>query len=258
LLIADDVTRTANGKRLVDGVSATFESGRLNLIVGPNGAGKSTLLKLLSGQVRPDAGAVRYGGVDVRRFTIADLSTVRAVLSQNVEIAFPLSVWEVVLMGRYPHFSGRPSASDERICEEVMQLFDVAELAGRDYLTLSGGEQQRVHFARVLAQIWQPVRGEDRYLFLDEPLTFLDIYYQIEFMRLLQSLRERKDIVVVGVLHDLNLAARFADQILMMHQGRLLASGPKEEVLTRENIQTAFRLAPRIVRLDDRLHLAFD
>jgi iron complex transport system ATP-binding protein len=248
VLRAHDLTRVANGRPLIDRVGLVFATGELNLIVGPNGAGKSTLLKLLSGQMRPDSGQIHYGEVDLGSMTPQRLATIRAILSQNLQIAFPLRVREVVMMGRYPHLLGRPSAEDENVCAEVMRLFDVAEMADRDFLTLSGGEQQRVHFARVLAQIWLPVRGQGRYLFLDEPLTFLDIFHQFEFMRTLQAFARREELVVVGVVHDLNLAARFGDQLVLLHEGKVVAAGRREQVLTRENVAAAFRLAPTILR----------
>jgi len=224
MLIASSLTRAVNGKTLVDGVSARFESGKLNVILGPNGAGKSTLLRLLTGQLRPTAGSVKLGDRDLRELSLMQLARVRAVLSQNVEIAFPLRVREVVMMGRYPHFSGRPAADDERACEEVLALFELADMAERDFLTLSGGEQQRVHFARVMAQIWFPHAGATRYLFLDEPLRSLDVFHQLDFMRKLRELR-RPDLVMVAVLHDLNLAAAFADELLLLNAGRVLAAG---------------------------------
>jgi iron complex transport system ATP-binding protein len=248
MLRARDLSWRANGRQIVDGVELSCGSGQLNLIVGPNGAGKSTLLKLLSGQLRPHAGEIRYGDADLRSITPQRVATIRAVLSQNVQIAFPLRVREVVMMGRYPHFLGRPSAEDERVCAEVMRVFDVADMADRDVLTLSGGEQQRVHFARVLAQIWLPVPGPGRYLFLDEPLTFLDIFHQFQFMKTLQELARREDLVVAGAVHDLNLAARFADQVLLLHRGKVVAAGAREQVLTPGNIGAAFGLAPTILR----------
>ncbi len=250
MLRARNLTRTANGRRLVDAVDLSFASGQLSLIVGPNGAGKSTLLKLLSGQLRPDSGEVRYGDADLRSMTPKRLATMRAILSQSIQIAFPLRVGEVVMMGRYPHLLGNPSAGDEKVCAEVMRLFDVTEMADRDFLTLSGGEQQRVHFARVLAQIWLPLPGAGRYLFLDEPLTFLDIFHQVEFMRTLQELARRENLVVAGAVHDLNLAARFADQVLLLHQGKVVAAGPREEVLTPQHIGAAFGLTPTVLRSD--------
>lgn len=251
MLTASNLTRSAGGRRLVDDVSARFEPGVLTLIIGPNGAGKSTLLKMLSGQVRPDAGTVSYDGEDIRGRSVASLARMRAVLSQSVSIAFPLRVWEVVMMGRYPHFVGRPTALDEQVCDEVMELFQVTAFRDRDYLTLSGGEKQRVHFARVLAQIWRSIPGHTRVLFLDEPLASLDIQHQYEFMRQLQTLSRSKDLVTVGVVHDLNLAARFADALLLLRQGKVFAAGSKDVVLTPAHIKETFGIEPRILRLDD-------
>jgi iron complex transport system ATP-binding protein len=248
MLRAYDLSRVADGRRILDRVELSFASGQLSLIVGPNGAGKSTLLKLLSGQLRPQSGEIRYGDADLRSLAPRRLATMRAILSQNLQIAFPLSVREVVMMGRYPHFLGRPTAQDEKVCDDVMRAFDVLDMADRDFLTLSGGEQQRVHFARVLAQIWLPVPGPGRFLFLDEPLTFLDIAHQFAFMRTVQELARRQDLVVAGAVHDLNLAARFSDRLLLLHGGKVIAMGTREEVLTPANVTAAFGVTPTILR----------
>jgi iron complex transport system ATP-binding protein len=156
---------------------------KLHLLIGPNGAGKSTLIKVLARLLRPQNGKVEYDGADVQHASEAILAKQRAVLSQAVEVAFPLSVREVVMMGRYPHFGGHPGPNDEKIVDEVMAHFDVTEFSERNYQTLSGGERQRVNFARVLAQLWRDDNSTGRYLFLDEPLTFLDIRHQIDFMK---------------------------------------------------------------------------
>jgi iron complex transport system ATP-binding protein len=180
------------------------------------------------------------------------------VLSQAVEVAFPLTVREVVMMGRHPHFGSRPGPSDEKIVDELMGFFDVTEFAGRDYQTLSGGERQRVNFARVLAQLWRPGASR-RYLFLDEPLTFLDIRHQIEFMKKVRAFADASDVVTVGVVHDLNLAARFADQIVLLDQGRVVAAGSPADVLTRERIRGVFGVEPTFVTVGQSgLHLIFD
>jgi len=233
---------------------------QLHLIIGPNGAGKSTLIRLLARLLRPAEGQVLYDRHDVARRKDRELAQCRAVLSQAVEVAFSMPVRELVLMGRYPHFTARPGLDDLEVCEEVMQFFDVTEMADRSYGTLSGGERQRVQFARVLAQIWRPLEGSTRLLFLDEPLTFLDIRHQIDFMDQIRVFASQKDVVVVGVVHDLNLAAQYADRLLLLHEGRVLADGPISDVLTEEHLRTAFAVSPVLLTnpTSGKTHLAFE
>ena len=259
MLIGSNITFRVGAKVLISEISASFAPGGLHLIVGPNGAGKSTLVKVLARLLRPQEGKVEYEGADVSGASEAELAKRRAVLSQAIEIAFPLTVREVVMMGRYPHFSGRPGPADERIVDEVMDHFDVVEFKQRYYQTLSGGERQRVNFARVLAQLWRDDAVDScRYLFLDEPLTFLDIRHQIDFMKRIRSFTAGADVVTVGVVHDLNLAARFADQILVLNGGRLVANGTPSEVLTTERIEQVFGVEPTMVQTaDSGIHLIF-
>src|SRR5690349_21864261 len=204
MLTANNITFRVGNKPLVSGVSVSFARCKLHLLIGPNGAGKSTLVKVLARLLRPQMGTVEYDGVDVSGAGEAELARRRAVLSQAVEVAFPLTVREVVMMGRYPHFGGRPGPSDEKIVDEVMQHFDVTEFTERDYQTLSGGERQRVNFARVLAQLWRDGSSDTtfsgRYLFLDEPLTFLDIRHQIDFLKKIRRFTDAPDVVTVGVV----------------------------------------------------------
>ena len=258
MIEARNVGVVAGGRPLVDGVSARFAPGALSLIVGANGAGKSSLIRILCRQLDGATGAVLYDGRPLEAWSEAELARVRGVLSQNLEVAFPLRAWEVVLMGRYPHFTGTPIAADMKACEEAMRYFDVANWADRDYLTLSGGERQRVQFARVLAQIWYPRPGASRFLLLDEPLTFLDIRYQFAFMRKLRELLAAGDLVAVGVVHDLNLAARFADTVLVLKEGRLIASGSPDDALTPPLIAEAFGVSASVVRIAGRTQLVFE
>ena len=174
------------------------------------------------------------------------------------------------MMGRYPHFGGRPGPSDEKIVDEVMAHFDVTEFSERDYQTLSGGERQRVNFARVLGQLWRggtlptsdiaiAAAAASRYLFLDEPLTFLDIRHQIDFMKKVRAFADAADTVTVGVVHDLNLAARFADHIVLLDHGRVVAAGTPAEVLTAELIRDVFAVEPTFVSAAHTgIHLIFD
>src|SRR5262249_18393335 len=151
MLEARDITFSVSGRELLSGVSATFETGKLHLIIGPNGAGKSTLIKLLARLTRPTSGSIVYEDRDVSSTAEMGLPKKRPALWQGIEVAFRLSVREVVMMGRYPHFGGRPGPADQRLVDEMMSLVDVTEFADRNYQTLSGGERQRVNFARVLA-----------------------------------------------------------------------------------------------------------
>ncbi|HYW71541.1 MAG TPA: heme ABC transporter ATP-binding protein [Pyrinomonadaceae bacterium] len=269
MLQASNVTFRVGQKELLREVTLTFAPGQLHLIIGPNGAGKSTLIKVLARLLRPQTGVIEYEGAQIADASEAELAKRRAVLSQAVEVAFPLSVREVVMMGRYPHFGGRPGPADEEIVDELMKFFDVTEFAGRDYQTLSGGERQRVNFARVLGQLWRaphespssdgPAPAPCRYLLLDEPLTFLDIRHQLDFMKKVRVFTEAPDVVTVGVVHDLNLAARFADQIVLLNEGRVIATGAPAEVLTQQNIRSVFAVEPTFVSANQSgVHIVFD
>ena len=261
MLTANNITFRIGQKALLTDVSISFAPGKLHLLIGPNGAGKSTLIKVLARFIRPQNGKVEYDGADVQHASEATLAKQRAVLSQAVEVAFPLSVREVVMMGRYPHFGGRPGPTDEKIVEDVMVHFDVTEFSQRNYQTLSGGERQRVNFARVLAQLWRDGPAPPsacRYLFLDEPLTFLDIRHQIDFMKKVRTFAGAPDVVTVGVVHDLNLAARFADHIVLLDHGRLVAAGTAADVLTADLIQATFGVKPTFVANGSGVQLFFD
>lgn len=253
MLTVEQATWQIGSRTILAGITASFDEAKMHLILGPNGSGKSTLMRILSGQLAPTNGQVMYGDTPVCTRDLASLARYRAVLSQQVEVAFPMTAHEVVMMGRYPHFTAHPSAADYNVVEEAMEFFDVVNLAGQLYSTLSGGEKQRVHFARVLAQIWRPTDGDTRYLLMDEPLTFLDIYYQYHVLEKLKQWLTQQRIVFVGVVHDLNLAMRFADTILLLHQGRSVAHGKPAEVMIPENIRDVFQVNARMHH-DERYH----
>lgn len=246
MLEAAHISYRIRQKKLLDDVSVKFEAGKIHLILGPNGAGKSTFVKIISGSLHPSGGAVTYAGRDIKDISVKELSHIRAVLSQSVELAFSLTVREVVLMGRYPYYTGMPGSQDLDVCEEVIRFFDLGDLKDRDYMSLSGGEQQRVHFARVAAQLWDQKGVAPKYLILDEPLTFLDVYYQFDFMDKLVGLASERNWTIVGVAHDLNLAGKYADSILLLDKGRVVAQGSMESVLTVEHIRNTYNLVPHV------------
>lgn len=257
MISVKNISYQIEGKSLLNNISVDFMPGIINLIIGPNGAGKSTLIKILSGQIAPNSGEVFFEKTALKKNSTQMLAKVRAVLSQSMDISFPLMVAEVVMMGRYPHFSNHPTQKDLHICSGAMNYFGIEHLKNRNYMTLSGGEKQRVHFARVMAQIWETVDGQCRYLLLDEPLTFLDIYHQFDFMDKLTSFVKGKNIVVAGVVHDLNLAGKYADHITLINDGELFSSGNKQDVLTRENISTVYGLKPEIQQVNNTVRLHF-
>ncbi|MFI6582451.1 heme ABC transporter ATP-binding protein [Embleya sp. NPDC050493] len=221
---AEDVGYAIAGRNLVDGVSLTVRHGEIVAVLGPNGAGKSTLLGLLTGDLTPHHGSVRIADRALSDYSQRELALRRGVLPQSVTLSFPFTVDEVVRMGRAPH-AGLPSEeSEDTIVARVLAETDVAHLADRAYPSLSGGERARVALARVLAQ-GAPV------LFLDEPTAALDLKHTEDVLRLARDRARRGDAVVI-VLHDLNLAAAYADRIALLAQGRLVACGPPEQVCT--------------------------
>jgi iron complex transport system ATP-binding protein len=239
------VSYRAGGTGILHDVSLAFRPGRFNVILGPNGAGKSTLLKLATGLLKPSAGDVRYGNRSAHEIGVAELAKERAVLSQHVELAFPLSVQEVVMMGRYPHYATVPAARDREIVDRALDLVEMAPLRRRSYPTLSGGEQQKVQLARVLAQIWNdPGATGEKYLFLDEPTSNLDVYYELHLLDVARDLLGA-NCTVVAILHDLNVALRYGDAFFVLERGALAQEADRAEDISGELIERVFRVRAR-------------
>jgi len=234
-----DARVSAGGRELLHGITATLRPGRFTAILGPNGAGKSTLLSLLSAQRRPDAGQVLLDGQPVQALGAHALALRRAVMPQESAVAFDFTAREVAELGRYPHRK-QPTADEAGIVEQALAATDVAALAPRIFNTLSGGEKARVHLARALAQVWAPLPndtgGAARWLLLDEPTAALDLAHQHQALRLLRGWAHGQGVGVAAVLHDLNLALRYADDALLLAHGEAASHGPVAEVLTAERI----------------------
>jgi iron complex transport system ATP-binding protein len=234
MLEARAVSYRVGSARLLDGVSLAVERGEVLVLVGPNGAGKSTLLKVLSGDLRPSEGGVFLDGVPLRSFSARALALRRAVLPQQTILQFAFSARDVVLMGRSPHlgFAGVEREEDHDVVDRCMAETDTTALAWRAYPTLSGGEQQRVSLARVLAQ-------ETPVLLLDEPTTSLDVRHQEMVMETARTLA-RHGAAALAVLHDLNLAAASADRVAVLRQGRLAALGTPWQAFTAPLLSEVF------------------
>jgi len=236
---------------ILDDVSVRFQPGRFNVILGPNGAGKSTLLRIAAGLLRPNAGEVLYDGVRVESIGDERLARRRAMLSQHIELAFPLSAEDVVLMGRHPHYARVPRAIDREIVRHTLALVEMTAKAGQAYDTLSGGERQKVQLARVLAQIWRDAgrvesANEGRVLFLDEPTSNLDVHYQLWLLDLARDLLAH-DCTVVAILHDLNVALEYGQHFLLLNAGRVAVEAERPDDITPEIVETVFRVRARRV-----------
>jgi iron complex transport system ATP-binding protein len=218
----------------VSGVSCAVDEGRLVAAVGPNGSGKTTLVRVLSGLLSPERGEVRVAGRDVGAWRRHELARVVGVLPQREDILFPLRVDETVMLGRYAHLGPLASSSeaDRGAVRAALERCDVAALAPRSVDSLSGGEWQRVRLARALAQA-------PRALVLDEPTASLDVRHEMELFELLRTLVDQGMAMLV-ITHHLNLAARFADHMLLLREGELVAEGPPATVLSREIVGRVF------------------
>ncbi|WP_454801220.1 heme ABC transporter ATP-binding protein [Mucilaginibacter phyllosphaerae] len=238
-----DLSFSVAKKKIMDGVSFSLEPGKMLAIIGANGAGKSTLLKLLCREIYPTDGTIKFNRKDISSYTVKQLALMRGVLTQHNTVSVMFTAKELVLMGRYPHFENVPAPNDIDIINKVMQETGIAHLADRDYNTLSGGEQQRVQLARVIAQIYDRPNG---FLFLDEPTNGLDLLYQQQILQLARSMADR-GYTVISILHDINFASQYADKILILKNGSTVAQGEPLEVINCDNIHEAFSIKVKML-----------
>jgi iron complex transport system ATP-binding protein len=241
-LVADEVTLGYDKATVIDRLSVRVPDHRVTVIVGANGCGKSTLLRGLARLLRPTAGSVLLDGSAIGRLSTKEVATRLGLLPQAPVPPEGVTVADLVSRGRHPHQGAlrRWTAEDEQAVVAAMTLTDTIDLADRPVDELSGGQRQRVWVALALAQ-------ETDLLLLDEPTTYLDVSHQVEMLDLLADLNHHRGTTVVMVLHDLNLAARYADHLVALHQGRVAAEGRPDEVVTEENIRAFFGLENRIV-----------
>jgi iron complex transport system ATP-binding protein len=229
-LVASDIVFGYQREReVLHGVNLSLHSGEVMSLVGPNGSGKSTLLKCLNRLINFNNGRVTVDGADLRQLSLRQLSQRMAYVPQSARNIFPFSVFDVVLMGRRPHVSWRVGPADRHKVATLIHTLKLSHLAERQLGELSGGEQQKVLLARALAQ-------EPEILLLDEPTASLDIQHQLEVMKMVHALSREQNISVLMALHDLNLAARFSDTVLMLRQGRVFANGVPSDIINPDNI----------------------
>lgn len=222
---------------ILNEVEITLNYGEFLVIVGPNGAGKSSLLSILANEVKQGKQDILFKNKPISDWEVRELSMHKAKFSQHNSNEIPLQVKDVVMMGRYPYFDSQPRKEDFDAMDKHMKETDVYHLKDRDYNTLSGGEKQRVHLSRVMAQVENEI--EKKLIFLDEPLNNLDVKHQYKALEIIKKFTQNENSAIV-VLHDLNLAAQFADKIVLMKSGKVSAYGTPEEVFTAENITEAY------------------
>lgn len=247
-LEANDITVTIGQARILDGAHLQLHTGKVTAIIGPNGAGKSTLLSVAAGHGNPSSGSVTINGHDLLAMSARKAARLRAVMPQNSTVAFPFTVADVVAMGRTAW--GRTPV-DDAIVADVIERNDLTELAHREITTLSGGERQRVAFARVIAQA-SPV--DDRVILLDEPTAAMDIAHAEITLGLLRKLAAQGAAIGV-VLHDLDAAAAYADELLLLHRGRVVAVGPVREVCDAEVLSEVYGTSIEVFETGGRLRV---
>ncbi|GAA0567168.1 heme ABC transporter ATP-binding protein [Caenispirillum bisanense] len=232
-------------KTLVDDVTCAPQRGRLTVVLGANGAGKSTLLRLLAGEIAPTDGTALLGGRPLAAWPAEDLARRRAVMPQATR-PLPLRVAEVVALGRAPHRRQSSAALDARVVGEALEEAGVAHLADRPVASLSGGQRQRVALARTLAQLPPPRARDSAVLLLDEPTSALDPAHQHAVMAVARRVAA-DGAAVVAVLHDMTLALRYGDDAMLLRDGRLLAAGTADSVLTESLLGATYRCRVRFL-----------
>ncbi len=234
---AEDIWAGYGATPVLQGIGLSISRGELVGLLGPNGSGKSTLLRVLSGVLKPQRGQVWLGGQPLSQLRAKEVAHRLAFVPQREEVAFGFTAWEVVLLGRAPYIGwwGRERAEDRQATRRAMERTDSLSLAERAFGTLSGGERQRVVLARGLAQ-------ETPLLFLDEPLTHLDVAHQVGTLSLLRQLNREEGLTVLAALHDINLASEFCDRLIVLRQGQVVADGTPSEVITPALLARVFGL----------------
>ena len=241
------VSFAIGSKYIVKDLEFSFKAGNLVSIIGPNGAGKTTLLKLMSGELRPSGGEIFLNDLAFSELSLKERANKRAVMTQSSSVVFDFLVEEILEMGWVQ------GSSDDfvKACSDVVNSCGLDELMGRKFNTLSGGEQQRVQFARAMLQVGGLSKtADDRFLLLDEPTSNMDVAYELNLLNLAKEVR-KTGVGVIVVLHDLNLAARFSDQIILMNSGLIVASGQPEEVLSDRILSDVYSTQLRVERHEE-------
>lgn len=242
-IVLEDVVFAYNEKEVLKGISLTFERNRFYSIIGPNGCGKTTLLKNISRNLQCSAGKVLIENKDIKELKTRDIAKKLSLVPQNTVLDFEFTALDVVLMGRSPYLRlfQNEDANDFKIAENAMKSTNTWQLKNKSVNEISGGERQRVIVSRALTQ-------QTDIMLMDEPVSQLDIHHQIELMDTVKSLVLNSSVTVIAVLHDLNMAAQYSDEIILMKNGQIFAKGNPESVITEDNIKMVYDLNASIIK----------
>lgn len=238
------ISATISSEISLSHIDMEVEPGDITVIVGPNGAGKTSLLRAICNDLPLTAGQVLFNNKETGAWPTESKATLLAILPQRSTLDFPFTVEEVVTMGRIPHSTS--NSHNQEIVRQALALVDCNHLSSRSFISLSGGEKQRVQLARVAAQIWEPVSGGERCLILDEPTASLDLAHQEMIIKMFEFFSDQ-GVAIIVVLHDLNLTAKCANQILVLDKGSCAVMGTPEQVITEEMLQNVFSISAKVV-----------
>lgn len=240
-----ELTKTYDGKAVVDGVSFAIPKGKVLSLIGPNGAGKSTVMGMISRLIARDAGLVDFDGKDIGKWKSRDLSRRLAILTQSNHIQMKLTVRELVAFGRFPYSGGRITEEDQKMIDQAIAYMELEEFQDRFIDELSGGQRQRAYIAMVIAQ-------DTEYVLLDEPTNNLDIYHAANMMKTVRKLCDELGKTVVLVLHEINYAAFYSDYICAFVDGKIAKFGTVREVMTKENLSQIYNVDFEIQEIEGK------
>ena len=240
-----ELTKTYDGKTVVDSVSFEIPKGKVLSLIGPNGAGKSTVMGMISRLIARDEGMVDFHGKDIGKWKSRELSKKLAILTQSNQIQMKLTVQELVAFGRFPYSGNRITKEDQEIIDQAIAYMELEDMRDRFIDELSGGQRQRAMIAMVIAQ-------DTDYVLLDEPTNNLDIYHAVNMMKIVRRLCDELGKTVVLVLHEINYAAFYSDYICAFVDGRIAKFGTVEEVMTKENLSEIYKVDFEIQRIQGK------
>lgn len=244
MIKVNNLNVTIANKVILQDINCEIKQGQITAILGSNGAGKSTFLKSLTGTLKAESGNIILDNKNLADYSLLELAQKRAVLSQNININFPFNVREIVAMGL--ENSTHNLAKKEAIIDEVLEMVAATNFENRLFNSLSGGEQQRVNIARVLAQI---LHKKNCYLFLDEPTSALDLKYQHLLLKIICKLKDSINLTSCLIIHDLNLAKYYCDNVILLKDRKILAQGITAKIMTKKNLSLIYEVEPDLVMI---------